>query len=133
MDYLYKYGLHDCILDDLSFENGKFIFSFESGVYKLNSIGKETSLTNACKMVLDVGAVKMSTISEYIVLHRIDNNYIYEVEYDEFITKLVLHKMDVEQNYCSGFCNTVLLEGYVNDKKYKIIVSEIKEIDFIFD
>ena len=106
-EYLYKYGLHDCRLDDILFEIGNIVFCFHSGVYRLNSVGKEIERTAACRMVKEINC-------------------------HEFIENVKKFKFDIDINYYSYFCNTVLLKGYINNGKYEIVISEVKKVGFTF-
>lgn len=35
-EFLYKYGLHDCIVSKIYIKNNFFVFCFKTGIYNLN-------------------------------------------------------------------------------------------------
>lgn len=131
-EYLYEYGLHDCRIDDIICANTKIIFNFNSGVYKLNSFGKELQLTNNCSMIIEIDETDSEKICNHIDIIQIFKKKVYEIDCHDFINRVRLFKFCVDMNYYSYFCNTVLLKGYINNEQYEITVSEVKNIYFKF-
>ncbi len=131
-EYLYKYGLHDCRLDDILFENGNIVFCFHSGVYRLNSVGKEIERTAACRMTVEFNEKCPLEICDHIEINQILHRKIKEINCHEFIENVKKFKFDIDINYYSYFCNTVLLKGYINNGKYEIVISEVKKVGFTF-
>lgn len=131
-DYLYKYGLHDCMLDEIVFTNKKITFHFNSGVYELNPVGKETVLTKSCKMIVEFENVEREDIFSCIDICQITYGKIKDVSFKDFIKQVEKFKFSIDMQYYSHFCNSILLKGYIKNKKYEIIVFNIKKIHFIF-
>lgn len=43
-EYLYKYGLHDCVVEKIYIKNNSLVFCFNTGVYNLSEEGAETPI-----------------------------------------------------------------------------------------
>lgn len=129
-EYLYKYGLHDCKVDDIIFSDRKIIFCFSSGVYELSSVGKETKQTKNCRMVVELEDIKPEKMWEHIEINKIINRKVSEISCDEFVNDVKKIKFDIDMHYYSYFCNTILLKGYINNGQYEVKISEVKNIEF---
>lgn len=132
-EYLYKYGLHDCKLDEIVCKNEKIAFIFNSGIYELNSSGKEINLTQSCEMLLEINESDANKIYNHIEINQILKRKIYNIDFDKLISIVKKSKMDIEINYYSFFCNTILIKGYINSSYHEIVISDIKNIEFKFN
>lgn len=131
-EYLYKYGLHDCKIDNTYFECGKIILNFNSGLYKLDSSGNETDLTIGCKMVVEVEETDPDSICDHITINRIIQRKEKELDFEDFANTVDEFGFDIDIHFYSNFCNTILLKGYIGNGKYEMVISEVKRIDFLF-
>ena len=124
-EYLYKYGLHDCVVEKIYVQNNALVFCFNTGIYNLNEKGKETTKTTSCLMFLEIEDLKIEQMWEHIEISKINKNRISEIEVEKF-------KFEIMENYLSYFGNSILLEGYTSKNRYQIKVSEISKIEFNF-
>lgn len=131
-DYLYKYGLHDCAVNDIFIENEKIVFCFDSGVYELDDCGKERNLTESCKMKVKVAGLNQDKLWEHVEINRVYKGTICETEYDDFVQKVKEINFDIDINYYSRFCNSILLKGYIKDEKYEVEITEVSAVEFVF-
>ena len=131
-EYLYKYGLHDCLVDKIYAQNDLLVFYFKAGVYNLNEKGAETTKTRSCVMYLKIEDLNTKRISEHIEISKIVKNKIREVDYGKFVSEVDKFNFEIIENYISCFGQSVLLDGYVSRNRYQIKVSEIKKIEFNF-
>ena len=131
-DYLYKYGLHDCILDEIVFTDKEIAFHFNSGVYELNAVGRETLLTKNCKMIVEFQNADREDIFSCIDIYQIAYGKIKDISFKDFMKQVEKFKFSIDMQYYSYFCNSILLKGYIKSKKYEITVCNIKKINFIF-
>lgn len=131
-EYLYKYGLHDCVVEKIYVQNNALVFCFNTGIYNLNEKGKETTKTTSCLMFLEIEDLKIEQMWEYIEISKINKNRISEIDYEEFIGEVEKFKFEIMENYLSYFGNSILLEGYTSKNRYQIKVSEISKIEFNF-
>lgn len=131
-EYLYKYGLHDCVVERIYVQNNSLVFSFGKGVYNLNENGTETTKTTACLMYLEIEKLNKEQMWEHIEISKINKNKINEIDYEKFIEEVNKYKFDILENYLSYFGNSVLLEGYTSKNRYQIKISEISKIEFNF-
>lgn len=131
-EYLYKYGLHDCKIDSVSLLDEGVMFFLNSGVYNLDSTGKELNKTSNCKMSIFIEDFDPLQIWEHIEIYKIKNERIEEVDYLDFTDGIKHSKLDIDMQYYSYFCSTVLLSGYIGKNKYCIKISEVGYVDFEF-
>ena len=129
---LFKYGFHDCAIDCITVLEGKMELVFPSGVYMLNCDGKETDLTKQCKVVLEVEKLKPASIWKYVDIRLISPCGIREMEFEEFVNLIKTDSFQVDMQFYSFFCNTILIRGYVSTDKYEIVISNVQEISIIF-
>ncbi len=131
-EYLYKYGLHDCVVERIYVQNNSLVFCFRTGVYNLNEKGTETIKTNECLMCLELEKLNKEQMWEYIEILKFHKNTINEIDYEEFVEEVDKYKFDIEENYLSYFGNGILIEGYISKNRYQIKISEILKIEFNF-
>ena len=132
-EYLYKFGLHDCVVEKIYVQNNALVFSFNTGIYNLNEKGTETTKTTSCLMFLEIEDLKIEQMWEHIEISKINKNRISEIDYEEFIGEVEKFKFEIMENYSSYFGNCILLEGYTSKNRYQIKVSEISKIEFNFN
>lgn len=131
-EYLYKYGLHDCVVERIYVQNNSLVFCFGTGVYNLNEKGTETIKTNECLMCLELEKLNKEQMWEHIEILKIHKNTINDIDYEEFVEEVDKYKFDIEGNYLSYFGNGILIEGYILKNRYQIKISEISKIEFNF-
>ena len=131
-EYLYKYGLHDCVVEKIYVQNNALVFCFNTGIYNLNEKGAETTKTTSCLMFLEIEDLKIEQMWEHIEISKINKNRISEIDFEEFIGDVEKFKFEIIENYLSYFGNSILLEGYTSKNRYQIKVSEISKIEFNF-
>lgn len=131
-EYLYKYGLHDCVVKKVYVQNNSLIFCFNTGVYNLNEKGTETTKTSNCLMCLDIENLNTEKMWEHIEISKIAKNKISEIDYAKFTEEVDKFNFEIIENYISYFGQSVLLDGYSSKNRYQIKVSEIKKIEFNF-
>ena len=132
-EYLYKYGLHDCIIDSIYIVGDRLHLNMSSGVYNLTPNGTESEKTSPCDLVLEIDDFDKYKPWQHIEINKSYKRKVYDVNFDSFIKKVKKYKFDIDNNYFSAFCNTILIHGYLDKGKYEIIISEIKSIQFVFD
>lgn len=116
-EYLYKYGLHDCVVERIYVQNNSLVFYFNTGVYNLNEKGTETTKTAECLMCLEIENLNTKQMWEHIEIAKINKNKISETDYEEFVEEVDKCKFEIMENYLSYFGNRILLEGYTSKKQ----------------
>ena len=84
-EYLYKYGLHDCVVEKVYTQNNSLAFCFNTGVYKLDEKGTETAKTTNCLMLLELEDLDCKQIWKHVEVLKINKNKIYEINFEKFI------------------------------------------------
>ncbi len=131
-EYLYKYGLHDCVVEKIYVHNNLFIFCFNTGVYNLNEKGTETKKTTNCLMCLEIEDLNTEKMWEHIEISKIAKNKISEIDYTRFTEEVEKFNFEIIEYYISYFGQSILIDGYSSRNRYQIKVSEIKKIEFNF-
>ena len=132
-DFLYKYGLHDCRVDNVFVKENNICFFFESGIYKLDSNVKETQKTNSCKMIVRFEHLCSNRVWEHVQVYKERKKKVKEISFEQFIKYVIKENFDITINYYSYFCNTILLKGYTKNFKCNVVISEITDIEFMFN
>lgn len=131
-EYLYKYSLHDCVVEKIYVENYALVFCFNSGIYNLNEKGIETTKTTSCLMCLKIQDLNIEQMWEHLDISKINKNRISEIDYEKFVEEVDKFKFEIIENYLSYFGQGILLDGYILKNRYQIKVSEIINIEFVF-
>lgn len=131
-EYLYKYGLHDCVVEKIYVHNNLLIFCFNTGVFNLNEKGAETKKTTNCLMCLEIEDLNTEKMWEHIEILKIAKNKISEIDYTRFTEEVEKFNFEIIEYYISYFGQSVLIDGYSSRNRYQIKVSEIKKIEFNF-
>lgn len=132
-EFLYKYGLHDCIVSKIYIKNNFLVFCFKTGIYNLNEKGVETTKTTNCLMCLEINDLNIERIWEHVEILKVVKNKILEIDYEQFALKVDKDNFKIIDNYLSYFGQSILLDGYISKKRYQIKISEIKKIEFNFE
>ena len=125
-EFLYKYGLHDCIVSKIYIKNNFLVFCFKTGIYNLNEKGVETTKTTNCLMCLDINDLNIERIWEHVEILKVVKNKILEIDYEKFALKVDKDNFKIIDNYLSYFGQSILLDGYISKNRYQIKISEIK-------
>ncbi len=126
-EFLYKYGLHDCIVSKIYIKNNFLVFCFKTGIYNLNEKGVETTKTTNCLMCLDINDLNIERIWEHVEILKVVKNKILEIDYEQFALKVDKDNFKIIDNYLSYFGQSILLDGYISKNRYQIKISEIKK------
>ncbi len=131
-EYLYKYSLHDCVVERIYVENNALVLCFNTGIYNLNEKGTETIKTTRCLMCLEIEDLNIEQMWQHVEVSKINKNRISEVDYKKFVEEVDKFSFEIIENYLSYFGQSILLDGYTSKNRYQIKVSEIIKIDFDF-
>lgn len=126
-EFLYKYGLHDCIVSKIYIKNNFLVFCFKTGIYNLNEKGVETTKTTNCLMCLEINDLNIERIWEHVEILKVVKNKILEIDYEQFALKVDKDNFKIIDNYLSYFGQSILLDGYISKNRYQIKISEIKK------
>ena len=131
--YFYKYGLHDCKANALSFANGDFIFDFSDGVYALDEKGREKEVTQRCKLVVSLEEIYKKDFRNHISVFYRKKKKAIDLSIEKAMQLIQKFKFDIDANFYTPFCSTILLKGYIGKSMCEIEISEVEKIEFIFE
>ena len=129
-DCLYRFGLHDCVVNNVTSNNGIISLIFESGIYYLDDSGKEVKLTGTCKMLLTLDTQYSQNIESHITITRKRRRKILDIPLKSFEDNVNRSNYEILAYYCSSFNNAMLFRGYVGKWQYDLEISEISKIQF---
>lgn len=132
-DYIYQYCLHDCLLNSIRTDYQKIMLRFDSGIYLLDNEGKETELTESCEMVLNLEFAGCNDFDAHIIITRQRKKKILDVTFSDLIRSVQKNAFEIENCFCSNFNNALLLKGYIGNWQYDIIISEIEEMQLVWN
>lgn len=112
-EFLYKYGLHDCIVSKIYIKNNFLVFCFKTGIYNLNEKGVKTTKTTNCLMCLEINDLNIERIWEHVEILKVVKNKILEIDYEQFALKVDKDNFKIIDNYLSYFGQSILLDGYI--------------------
>ncbi|HBD06039.1 MAG TPA: hypothetical protein DCY93_01335 [Firmicutes bacterium] len=69
-EYLYKYGLHDTVVDKIYVQGDELVFCFDSGIYILDENGKEMEKTSKCLMCIKIEGFDIKKAFEHIEIYE---------------------------------------------------------------
>ena len=69
-----KYALHDTAIDEIVCTDKGVELRFANGVYLLNQNGKETALSDPCRMVVDISGFDGTRIFEHITVTKTERS-----------------------------------------------------------
>lgn len=132
-DALSKYGLHDCEIDEILFEDKGIILCLYTGVYNFDSNGTETTQTNSCKIIIEIENFDIQCLYEHISVSKIKHSKIKDVDILKFVSKVKKNKFDIYLNFYSDFSSMILFKGFMDDAMYEFSISEVNNINFLFE
>lgn len=130
---IFKYGLHDTEINNIYCVDSKFVLLFNSGIYYLDSDCKEINRSPACKMCIYIDNLNVSNIFQYIEITKIYRNKCKEMSYNQFMNELLENPFQIILDYYSEFAKSLLFRGYISKYKIEFIISDIKDINFMFE
>ena len=130
---LFKYGLHDSIIDKIFIQSNMLLLLFNFGIYKLNENGKETTKTSRCTICIEVEGLNNDNICEHIQIYKIHKNKIKEIEYEKFAQAVNSSGFNIDSTYLSCLENNILLEVYILKNQYQVKISECVNIELNFE
>lgn len=127
-----NYGLHDTEINDIDFDDTVLKLQFNSGVYFLNSEGKETELSGKCIWCFKIRDFNKASLFEHITLYKAYKNKFAEIDFKSFKKILCKNCFQIENCYSTPFNNSLLFKGYVGKFKIDFCISEIESIRILF-
>lgn len=125
-----NYGLHDTSVHGISIEDGGLSFSFENGVYILNDEGRETVLSNPCKMLISIENFDKNSIFEHCSFYKCRKNRIYEVDFADIQKLLLKNCFSIDSDFYSPFLRAISLRGYIGKYRAEILITEVRSVEF---
>ena len=83
-DEIKKYGLHDTEIDNVEINDGTLLINFSSGIFYLDSFGKELAKSKNCKIIFEIGGLNKQNVYEYLEIFKKRKNTVKELKFDNF-------------------------------------------------
>lgn len=132
-DEIKKYGLHDTEIDNVEINDGTLIVDISSGVFYLDSFGKELAKSKNCKIIFEIGGLNKQNVYEHLEIFKKRKNTVKEIKFDNFKKLLNTNIFSIDGNYYSDFNNSILLKGFLGKFQIEITIFDIDKISINFD
>ena len=130
LDELFKYGYHDTYIDSISFLKKYIDIHFKNGIFNLDEVGRETTLTTNVKMRIYVD-ISLFSLNEVIEIREVYPKY-QNISTKKVVSCLKKNDFSVENIYFSNFNNKILIECGCEDNVYLLSIEDCEKIEFIF-
>lgn len=127
---LSKFTLHECIINELKTEESKIQLIFNNGIYLVNE--GECTPTNECILELELPYFNIDEAFEHISIKLFHKKRVKEIGYSDLVRLLSKNDFKVYIDYYSELAQSVLLKGTIKNFEIEIIVTDIKDVRFIF-
>ena len=128
-----KYALHDTEINKIVCNNKGLELHFVNGVYLLDEKGKETELSNPCRMDITINGFDNTKLYEHITVTKTRKLKVSEIEFYDFLKLLEKNLFKIDIDYYSFFGSSILLKGYVGKYIIELIITEIEKAEYMFD
>ena len=126
---LFKYGFHDTEITNVFIYKSKIEICFDKGLYLLDDSGKETILTEAMILILNINN-SIENVENCFEIREYGSNTKY-IDFVEFQKQLKNGPYFVSMNYYSEFNNSILFDGGFIGKQMFLSIEEIENIQFV--
>lgn len=126
---LFKFGLHDTEITSISINKSEIKIHFDNGVYLLNELGRETTLTDAMILVLNINP-NVKKVENCFEIREISRKIRF-INLECFEKQLKKEPYSITMHYYSEFNHSILFEGGFSEKQIFLSIEEIDNIQFI--
>lgn len=132
VEQLFKYGLHDTEVTEILISDNKIKFVFFNGVYYLDRVGREVSLTPKCIFCITVNMLYGSTSTDYVDIQVINSKKLCFLELDDLMRCLKSDPLIIQNIYYSRFNDSVLIDCSIGKKQIIIRIENCVDFNFTF-
>ena len=128
-----QYGLHDTTINKIISNKTGIELYFESGVYLLDEQGRETELSDPCRMVISINRFDSTQMFEHITVTKIRKSKATEMNFSDFLKLVEKNVFEIDMDYYSFFGHSILLKGYCGQYGIELTITEIEKAEYRFD
>ena len=125
-----EYGLHDTSVNDITLNEDGLIFLFQDGVYILNDMNKETTLSKPCKMYIDIEHFDKSRLFEHCNFYKCYKKRFSEINFLVIKKLLSKNRFVIDLDFYSPFASAISIRGHICKYMVEIRITEIQSIKF---
>ena len=125
-----EYGLHDTFINDIIVEENGLIFLFQEGVYILDDMGRETTLSKPCKMNICIEDFDSNRLFEHCSFYKCRKKHFSEVDLSDIKKLLLINRFAIDLDFYSPFARAISIRGHIGKYMAEIRISEIQSIKF---
>ena len=123
-----EYGLHDTFINDIIVGENGLIFLFQEGVYILDDMGRETTLSKPCKMNICIEDFDSNRLFEHCSFYKCRKKHFSEVDLSDIKKLLLTNRFDIDLDFYSPFARAISIRDYIGQYMVEIRISEIQSI-----
>ncbi|MDE6356400.1 MAG: hypothetical protein K2L67_04060 [Clostridia bacterium] len=98
----------------------------------MNKDGKETEKTQKCMMSLKISGFNPIAAYEHITVYRFKGTKFKEISFNDFCELVKANGFEIHLDYYCDFAKSILLKGDMGKFGIEISLTEVAEINYIF-
>lgn len=127
-----KYCLHDCVINKIEIKDSILVLCADKGIYEFDTnIGKYKIMEN-CNIIIKIDNLNEKDSYEHISLYLFKKNVRKEISFNKFCELVKNDNFKIYLDFYSRLAQGLLLKGYCNKYEIELLITEVKDIQFIF-
>lgn len=127
-----KYCLHDCVINKIEIKDSVLFLCADKGIYEFDiNIGTYKIMEN-CNIIIKINNLNEKESYEHISLYIFKKNVRKEISFNKFCELVKNDNFKIYLDFYSSFAQGLLLKGYCNKYEIELLITEVKDIQFIF-
>lgn len=127
-----KYCLHDCVINKIEIKDSVLLLCADKGIYEFDiNIGTYKIMEN-CNIIIKINNLNEKESYEHISLYIFKKNVRKEISFNKFCELVKNDNFKIYLDFYSSFAQGLLLKGYCNKYEIELLITEVKDIQFIF-
>ena len=127
-----KYCLHECIIDKIEIRDSNLILCSNKGVYEFDDNAKAYKFVEKCNVYIKIDNLIEEESYEHISICIFKKNIRKNISFDKFYKMVRDNNFKIYMDFYSNFAQGLLLKGYCNKHETELLITEIKDIQFVF-
>lgn len=128
-----RYCLHDCVIDKIEIKDSNLIFRSSKGVYEFDvNLGKYKIVEN-CNIFINIDNLNEKESYKHITISLFKKKVRKYVSFNKICEMVNKNKFKIYLDFYSNFSHGMLLKGFCNKYEIDFSITEINDMQFIFD
>lgn len=128
-----KYCLHDCVIDKIEIRDSNLILCSNKGIYEHNVNTGIFKIMKKCNIHIKIDNFVEEESYEHISICVFKKNIRKNISFDKLCKMVNDNNFKIYLDFYSYFAQGLLLKGYCNKYEIELSITEINDIQFIFN